>query len=90
MVFSIPSRVLIDYSMTSLLSYSSWGLDKYLFPYLYSYRHGSFLKGWVDHSCIVKHLRPIQSSKLVYPNGLTAFQELGLVRKRVALGLVTL
>jgi hypothetical protein len=89
MVFSIPSHVLTDYSRTRLLSYSSWGLDKYLFPYLYSCRKGSFLEGWVDHSCIVKHARPIQSSKVIYPNGLTAYEELALVRKQLSMGLLT-
>lgn len=90
MVFSIPSQVLVDYSKTQLLSYSSWGLDKYLFPYLYSYRQASFLGGWVDHSCIVRHLRPIQSSNVIYPNGLTAFQELALVKQRLSMGSVSI
>jgi len=90
MVFSVPSQVLIDYSKTPLLSYSSWGLDKYLFPYLFSYRQGSFLEGWVDHSCVVRHLRPIQSSKIIYPNGLTAFQELEVVKQRLSTGLLSI
>jgi hypothetical protein len=61
-------------------SISSWGLDCYVFPILSITEGIGNYHGIIDAS-IASHVRPLQSDKKIYRNGLTANQEMVEIKK---------
>lgn len=78
----MSDRFLREYVNFGYWNYSGWGVDVFLWPYLL--RNLGFERTAIVHASVALHCKPVESGSRIFPNGLSASQELEHLREVIA------